>query len=304
MVRRGRAGVSGCPEHTHCAHSSDGGRGTRGRPPPRPRTIYTRPAPTRPHRSARHAPTARNAHAPPRGEAGGRGGRRPRRMRSGCRGRGRVGKRLRLATSPRAVGARLQSARADVGAHVRSGGGAVGAGRAPRAGAGVEREGFSGEARAPRRAPPRPARAWSRPCGEKARESARARAHARGQRRSRAGRKGTAWRMRGSDSFRHGGGGGVGSSDVAWRWAGFVTALRASQRRERVVPSGPRRGSLAVTAMSFRAVAALRGKQRRWGCGSVPCGFCQFFAPKRLVIKTGRLSVFFFVLLTQKCGFL
>lgn len=110
--------------------------------------------------------------------------------------------------------------------------------------------------------------------------------------------------MRGSDSFRHGGGGGVGSSDVAWRWAGFVTALRASQRRERVVPSGPRRGSLAVTAMSFRAVAALRGKQRRWGCGSVPCGFCQFFAPKRLVIKTGRLSVFFFVLLTQKCGFL
>lgn len=176
MVRRGRAGVSGCPEHTHCAHSSDGGRGTRGRPPPRPRTIYTRPAPTRPHRSARHAPTARNAHAPPRGEAGGRGGRRPRRMRSGCRGRGRVGKRLRLATSPRAVGARLQSARADVGAHVRSGGGAVGAGRAPRAGAGVKREGFSGEARAPRRAPPRPARAWSRPCGEKARESARARA--------------------------------------------------------------------------------------------------------------------------------
>ena len=101
-----------------------------------------------------------------------------------------------------------------------------------------------------------------------------------------------------------GGGGDVGSSDVAWRWAGFVTALRASQRRERVVPSGPRRGSLAVTAMSFRAVAALRGKQRRWGCGSVPCGFCQFFAPKRLVIKTGRLSVFFFVLLTQKCGFL
>lgn len=70
MVRRGRAGVSGCPEHTHCAHSSDGGRGTRGRPPPRPRTIYTRPAPTRPHRSARHAPTARNAHAPPRGGGG------------------------------------------------------------------------------------------------------------------------------------------------------------------------------------------------------------------------------------------
>ncbi|XP_025922497.1 uncharacterized protein LOC112966523 isoform X2 [Apteryx rowi] len=69
MVRRGRAGVSGCPEHTHCAHSTDGGRGTRGRPPPRPRTIYTRPAPTRPHRTARHAPTARSAQAPPQGKA-------------------------------------------------------------------------------------------------------------------------------------------------------------------------------------------------------------------------------------------
>lgn len=178
MVRRGRAGVSGCPEHTHCAHSSDGGRGTRGRPPPRPRTIYTRPAPTRPHRSARHAPTARTAHAPLRGEAGGRGGRRPRRTRSGRGGRGREGMRLRLATSPGAVGARRQSARADGGAHVRSGGGAVGAGRAPRARARVEREGFSDEARAPRRAPPR---ACLGPSARGEGEGARARASARGR---------------------------------------------------------------------------------------------------------------------------
>lgn len=199
MVRRGRAGVSGCPEHTHCAHSSDGGRGTRGRPPPRPRTIYTRPAPTRPHRAARHAPTARTAQAPPRGGAGPRAAPAPGRgvcVGGSCAcaaaaegegaGNGREGARLRLTTSPGAVGARRQGACAEVRAHVRGGGGSKGAcahGADQRRAGGV-----SGHARAPRPAPPLRARARLGPPVRASGDGAAS--GARGQGRSRAGRNG------------------------------------------------------------------------------------------------------------------